>query len=341
MMVNQSNEFKSTDMLVSVVLPAYNCPSYIGAAIKSMLDQTFDNFEFIIIDDGSTDNTPEIIQTFNDPRIRFFQQKNQGLAATLNRGIVMARGKYIARQDQDDISLPKRLAKQVEFLEAHPECGMVGSWAEIWVGEEKSERTHQHPSSNMMLQYELLFNNPFVHSSMMLRKSVLDRVGGYSVDRERQPPEDYELWSRIARCYEVRNIPEILLIYREVPNSMSRSGVSPFLNRLVTISSENIAWAADVPADDPAPINIAALIHTVNDRLVGEPDFRSMASVLQKAVVRLSNNNAWLRREAGYRLEQLKYSYWNANPMGYGRRILCRMLRAKSKFLRMLNSWSG
>jgi hypothetical protein len=120
---------------------------------------------------------------------------------------------------------------------------------------------------------------------------------------------------------------------------MSRSGVSPFLNRLVTISSENIAWAADLPADDPAPINIAALVHNVKDRIVGEPDFRSMASVLRRAVARLSNNNASLQREAHYKLEHLKYSYWNARPTGLVRQILYRLLRAKSKFLRMLNSW--
>ena len=248
----------------------------------------------------------------------------------------MARGKYIARQDQDDISLPERLAKQVEFLESHPDCGMVGTWAEIWVGEEKSERAHRHPADNMALQYELLFDNPFVHSSIMLRKSALDQVGGYSVDHKRQPPEDYELWSRIARCYEVENIPEILLVYREVPNSMSRSGVSPFLNHLVTISSENIAWASDVPADDPDPINIAALIHNVNGRLVGEPDFRSMSAVLQKAVARLSHNNTSLQREADYKVERLKSAYWSAKHPGIGRRILDRVLKTKSKFSRML-----
>jgi len=140
-MIKQSDAPISTAALVSVVLPAYNCPAYLGMAIKSILDQTFENYEFIIIDDGSTDNTPEIIQTFIDPRIRFFQQQNQGLAATLNRGIELARGKYIARMDQDDISMPERLAKQVKYLDSHPECGMIGTWAEIWEEEKKNRKS--------------------------------------------------------------------------------------------------------------------------------------------------------------------------------------------------------
>lgn len=324
---------------VSVVMPVYNCPEYITEAIESILRQSFEDFEFIIIDDGSTDRTPEIIRTFTDHRIRFFQQENQGLAATLNRGIDLSNGQYIARQDQDDVSLPERLARQTEYLNTHSDCGMVGTWAEIWVGEEKSERVHRHPCDNMTLQYELLLNNPFVHSSVMLRKSVFDKIGRYSTDRNRQPPEDYELWSRIARCYEVENIPEILLVYREVPRSMSRSGVSPFLDRLVTISSENISWAAGVSPDDPSSTNIAALVHNVKDRLVGEPDFQSMADIFGKAAARLSDNNAKLQKDAYYRVSQLKYSYWSMNSVGIERKIFFRILRIKSKFLKMLNGW--
>jgi hypothetical protein len=334
-MTNQSSESMA---LVSVILPAYNCPSYIGVAIKSILDQTFDNFEFIIIDDGSTDDTPEVVRTFNDPRIRFFQQHNQGLAATLNRGIEIASGKYIARMDQDDISMPERLAKQVNYLEAHPECGMVGTWADIYLEEKKTDKAHRHPSDNVILQCELLFNNPFVHSSMMLRKSVLEQVGGYSTDPERQPPEDYELWSRIAHKYEVANIPETLHVYREIPRSMSRTGLSPFLDHLVTISAENIAWASQSSGDDPNPVNIAALIHNAKHRIIGEPDFRSMSAVLQKAVAHVSQNNVRLQREADYRMAHLKYAYLIAKRPGIVLKFAYRVLKAKNELLRMLRN---
>ncbi len=338
MTVSQKIPSEGNPVLVSVLLPAYNCPFYIGEAIKSILDQTFDNFEFIIIDDGSTDDTPGVIRIFNDPRIRFFQQKNQGLAATLNRGIEIASGKYIARMDQDDISMPERLAKQVHYLDAHPECGMVGTWADIYLEEKKTDKAHRHPSDNFILQYELLFNNPFVHSSMMLRKSALEQVGGYSTDRDRQPPEDYELWSRIARKYEVANIPEILHVYREIPRSMSRTGLSPFLEHLVTISAENIAWVSQSSCDDPSPVNIAALIHNAKNRIIGEPDFRSMSAVLQKAVARVSQNNVRLQREADYRMAHLKYAYLIAKRPGIGHKFACRVLKAKNELLRMLRN---
>jgi glycosyltransferase involved in cell wall biosynthesis len=307
--------------IVSVVLPLYNCPAYIGRSVQSILDQTFEDFELIIIDDGSTDNTPEIAKTFSDSRIRFFQQKNQGLASTLNRGIELARGKYIARHDQDDIALPERFAKQVNYLEAHPACGMVGTWADIYLEEEKTERAHRHPSDNTTLQYELLLNNPFVHSSMMLRKSILEQIGGYSTDRERQPPEDYELCSRIARQSEIANIPEILQIYREVPRSMSRNGVSPFLNHLVTIIAENIAWASGVSSSDPNPVNIAAIIHGAPHRIVGKPNFQLMRKTLQKAVARVSHNNVGMQRESEQRINQLQHAYQSANHISVGRKI--------------------
>jgi glycosyltransferase involved in cell wall biosynthesis len=321
---------------VSVVLPVYNCPDYIGQAIESILSQGFGDFELIIIDDGSIDSTPRMIEAFTDPRISFIQQENQGLAATLNRGIELSHGKYVARQDQDDVSFPERLARQVEYLELHPECGMVGTWAEIWEAEKKTKREHRHPADNLILQYELLFNNHFVHSSMLLRKSALDQVGGYSTDQERQPPEDYELWSRIARYYQVANIPEILLIYREIPRSMSRVGISPFLNHLVTISAENIAWAANIPDNDPSAVNIAALIHKAYHRVIGEPDFKKMHEVAKKAVGRVTQNDARLQREAEYKIEQLRYTYRNSIHPGVGSALFYYTLKAKTKFLQML-----
>ena len=159
-------------------------------AIESILAQTFNEFELLILDDGSTDETPEVIKKYNDSRIRKFRHPNRGLAGTLNVGIQYSRGEFIARQDQDDVSHPERLCKQVEFFERHPLIGLVGTWAQIIEGDRLVERYHRHPSAPEELRYALLFNNPFVHSSVMLRKSVLDAVGGYSTDRDRQPPED-------------------------------------------------------------------------------------------------------------------------------------------------------
>jgi glycosyltransferase involved in cell wall biosynthesis len=274
--------------VVSVILPVYNCPRYVGNAIESVFAQSYSDYEFIIIDDGSTDETPSVLARYKDPRIRLITQANRGLAATLNRGIELASGRYIARQDQDDVSYADRFARQVEYLEAHPACGLVGTWAVIWNENGRTGRQHRHPSDNALLQYALLLNNPFVHSSVMIRKAALDRVGAYSTDNQRQPPEDFELWSRIAREFEVFNVPEVLHLYRELSGSMSRDGPSPFMEHLVTVSAENIAWAAGCDSADPHVVNIAALVHGAVHRLQGEADFDAMKEIFVRAARRVA-----------------------------------------------------
>jgi hypothetical protein len=265
----------------------------------------------IIIDDGSTDETPDVLRRYADPRIRLITQANRGLAGTLNRGIELARGRYIARQDQDDVSSPERLSKQVAFLEAHPSCALLGTWAEISRGNVTTDRAHKHPSDNATLQFELLLNNPFVHSSVMIRKAALEQVGAYSTDPNRQPPEDYELWSRIARQFEVANLPEILHAYREIEGSMSRVGPSPFMDHLVTIGAENIAWAADLKPTDPQVVNIAALVHGADHRVQGRPDFVEMRQILARAAIRVApGESERFVREAQQRIDSLRHRSW-------------------------------
>lgn len=235
--------------LISVILPVYNGVHYLQAAIESILKQSYSNFELIIINDGSTDDSERVINLFSDSRIRYYQQNNCGLSATLNRGIELAKGAWIARQDQDDVSFPNRLELQFTFLEEHPDYAMVGSLAEIFIDNERVERMLCPPSADGEIRAGLLFYNYFVHSSVMAKKSVLESEGGYSTDPIRQPPEDYELWSRIARKYKVANLPVTLLTYREVASSMSHSRKNPFLEAHLLISSENIAWALNQPQE--------------------------------------------------------------------------------------------
>jgi glycosyltransferase involved in cell wall biosynthesis len=248
---------------VSIVLPIHDGAPYVRQAIDSLLAQSFSDFELVAIDDGSRDESADIVRTYSDQRIILLQQENKGLPATLNRGIAVARGRYIARQDQDDVSLPERIAKQVEFLDSHPDIAMVGTWAEIFDESGRGGRFHRHPRDPATLKFELLFDNPFVHSSVMLRASALEEVGDYATDRTRQPPEDYELWSRIARRYPVANIPEVLECYREVAGSMSRTGDSPFALRVVAISQENLADALDRPRGSKELRDLAEIMHGV------------------------------------------------------------------------------
>ncbi|MHB8171616.1 MAG: glycosyltransferase family 2 protein [Thermincolia bacterium] len=307
------NKFSSRHPLISVVLPVYNGAAYLEEAIQSILWQSYDNFEFIILNDGSTDESASIIQKLKDPRIRYYEQANQGLAATLNRAVGLAKGKYIARQDQDDVSLPLRLEKQVAFLENHFDHGMVGTWAAIWEENTDSKGTHKHPSESLLLKFELLFDNPFVHSSVMIRKAVFEKVGLYCTDKSRQPPEDYELWSRIARKYEVANIPEILHIYREISSSMSRIGTNPFLDRVINISAENLAWAAGKPEPNLNITALSALSHCAWHRIAPKPNFREISYILMQAADNLSSfskaDSGILRDKARSRLKSIRFNY--------------------------------
>jgi hypothetical protein len=274
---------------VSVVLSVRNGGSDLPKALGTILNQSFTDFELIAINNGSTDGTGDYLDSIADPRVRVFHQADAGLAGALNRGISLARGRYIARQDHDDLADPTRIAKQVEFLDAHPDYALVGTRAEIWIGDKPSGRFHDHPTEDDILRFDLLFNNPFVHSSVMMRKSALDHVGVYTTVPSRQPPEDYELWSRISRHYRVANLPERLTVYREVPSSMSRAAAQPFLQKLVTISSENLAHATGAATPQQVHTEIAALLHGSEGPTSPKPDFDRMCAVIAEAGNRIGD----------------------------------------------------
>jgi len=191
-------------------MPVYNAEAYLREAMESILGQTFRDFEFLIIDDGSTDGSAALIRSYADPRIRFVQNaQNLRLAATLNRGLGLARGEYIARMDADDVSLPERFARQAAFLDAHPAVGIVGVWA--WTFGEARFKI-PHPTGHERIRAKLLFDSALVHPAVMMRRSLLDAHGlryealGHF--------EDYALWQRAARLFPLANLPEYLFRYR-------------------------------------------------------------------------------------------------------------------------------
>lgn len=253
-------------------------------AVQSVLDQTFADFELLIIDDGSTDSSWELISRFSDARIKALRQANVGLATTLNVALSLARGRYAARQDQDDWMHPERLSKQVAFLDAQPDCAAVGTWSEIRADDVPSTRMHRHPVSHTALRIELLFDNPFVHSSMLLRREAVMLLGGYSEDRQRQPPEDYELWSRIARAHQVANIGEVLTGYREVAGSMSRVSDRPFLANLLRISAENLHGVLSDRYSFEQCMSLTALYHACPERMPVSLGQRQVSAMIIKAV---------------------------------------------------------
>jgi Glycosyl transferase family 2 len=300
-----------TQPQVSVVLSVHNGAADLSKAVETILGQTFADFELIAINNGSIDGTAAILDGLRDPRVRVIHQDDMGFAAALNRGIALARGRYIGRQDHDDWAKPTRLEKQVAFLEANPDCALVGTRAEIWVGDRRTKRVHDHPTDDAALQFELLFDNPFVHSSMLLRKSALDVIGPYTTDPARQPPEDYELWSRIARRYKVANLRERLTIYREVPNSMSRKRSASFIDKIVTISAENLAAAVGSSSPGCDHWDIAALNHRAPGRLSSNPDIESMCRTIRDAGDRIFANapDSDLRARVMHRVDSLRHAF--------------------------------
>ena len=282
MAIATSSLIGSSSPVVSVVMAVKDGADLVADAVQSILQQSFADFEFIIIDDGSKDDTLAILKRFSDPRIRIYSQENQGLARALNRGFSLSNGQYLARQDHDDVSYPTRLAKQLEFLERNPSYGLLGTAADIWNSQGSTGRVHQHPTTPGVLAFDLLFNNPFVHTAWMLPKAVIDQVGNYSTDRTREPPEDYELVSRIVRAYPVANLSERLVAYREVANSLS-SGLrvqaeknNAFMRRLATISAENLAFVCKLEFNHPDAVNFGALVHLDYSALVGEPNIQAI-----------------------------------------------------------------
>ncbi|OMQ09871.1 glycosyltransferase [[Flexibacter] sp. ATCC 35103] len=201
----------SSSPKITVLMPVYNCELYVKEAVDSILNQTFSDFEFIIIDDASTDSTVSIIKSYNDPRIQLIEKpQNSGYTNSLNNGLSIAKGEYIARMDGDDISLPERFAKQVAFLDANPGIILCGTLYQI-IGKNKIS---DHPLSHEEIKVKLISGCYIAHPTVMIRKTVLEQ-NKVEYDVKKEPAEDYDLWSRLAFLGELANIGEVLLYYRE------------------------------------------------------------------------------------------------------------------------------
>lgn len=210
----------TANVSVTVLMPVYNGERYLREAVESVLSQTYTDFEFLIIDDGSCDRTGDILASYHDPRIRLIRNTvNLGMTTSLNKGLELARGKYIARMDCDDISLPQRLSRQVAFMEMHPEVGLCGSWAKT-TGQ-ASKDLWRYPVDPEVIKCTLLFSSILVHPSVMFRRELFLKAGLlYNVNFKRA--QDYELWVRAARHTVVTNIGEVLLYYRLHPEQVGR-----------------------------------------------------------------------------------------------------------------------
>jgi len=197
-------------------MPVYNGAPFLRQAIESILDQSFPYFEFLIIDDGSTDDTVSIINSYDDERIVFHQnERNLGISATLNRGIELASCELIARMDSDDISYPDRLAKQYAYMVANPDCAMVSSWAKVVTEDRRFVRLEKYRSP--YYYYNLTFECWIYHPTIMFRKNNVVSVGMYGMPYS----EDYDLFWKLSTKFRIANIPEALVEYRLSNSSLN------------------------------------------------------------------------------------------------------------------------
>jgi glycosyltransferase EpsE len=208
---------------ISVIMGVYNDDTHIANAIDSILNQTYEDFEFIICDDGSKDQSVNIVNDYmkNDSRIKLLKnEKNLGLAASLNRCIDVAQGEYIARMDSDDVSLPTRFEKQVKFLDENPEIMIVGTAVDLF---DETGIFGERFLNNDYSAINVFKENFFVHPTVMMRKSILIDVNGYTVASYTYRTEDYDLWCKLCeKGYRGYNLNEKLLLYREDKGSFKK-----------------------------------------------------------------------------------------------------------------------
>lgn len=270
---------------VSVIMPAYNAEKYIKEAIDSILAQTFTDFEFIIIDDGSTDGTAEIIRTYHDCRIKYLKNaQNAGIVFSLNRGLDIARGVYIARMDADDISLPERFEKQTVYMDEHPDIAVCGTAMELFCDSKVIGR--RFPSKEPeKLKVDLFFSCGIAHPSVMMRRAVITRLGGY--DPMYNGMEDYELWCRVAETYRLTVLPEILLRYRIHHAQVTQNPSPRYKEQMCRLKRRQTEQLGITVSSEEFDAYVSYCIGTIENTY---PEINALARFFEKAAAGNSNS---------------------------------------------------
>ena len=297
--------------MITVLMPVFNGEKFLQKAIQSILDQTFTDFEFIIINDGSDDSTLEIINLFHDPRIRVCSNEfSLGLVKSLNIGIKLARGRYIARMDCDDISLPTRLITQFRFLSIHPEISVCGSWIKT-IGAGVGE-IRKYPLTSEDIQCELLFRSPLAHPSVMFNREKLQDNLIY--DERYEKAEDYELWVRLSQSFNLANINQVLLLYRCHNHQVSKTSTETQkalsnILRQAQIQKIGLQFTSD-------EINIHQRLS--NGEIIGQSEFCFQGKIwLEKLYEFNQNNNIFSSHSFSKLLSTQLYILCSTFPIGF------------------------
>lgn len=236
---------------VSVIMPAYNCVAYIQESVNSILTQTFRDFEFIIIDDCSTDGTLDYLKSITDPRVMLISKPlNTGYTVSLNKGLELAKGDYIVRMDADDISLPQRIEKQVAFMEANPAIICAGSSYKIIPGE--TLITARQSPDELLL--DLIISNPLAHPSVILRAETIKKHH-ITYDKRYEPAEDYKMWTVLSKYGKLANLSEVLLHYRVHKKQVSVTSMAKQKKSAQAIARDYITQILEVDITNEAFYN--------------------------------------------------------------------------------------
>jgi len=288
--------------LVSVIMPVYNAAQYLQESIDSILNQSYKNIEFLIYNDGSTDQSASLVQANNDPRIIFYDSStNQGYLVHLNRGLRQAKGKYIARMDADDVAHPERIARLVFYLEKNPDVGLCGS-AVRYIG--ASQGDIYLPESNEVIQQTLWLQNAFYHPAVMLRTSVL-RANNLSYNPAYEVAEDYKLWSEMSAFTKLHNLSEVLLDYRIHPHQISRRQSVKQQKIVATVRQEQMSRLN---------IQLAPTQQHAFELLVSEDSWRSFQRADYKQVLALLENLSTQAMQVGLSpnlIDPILSAQWN------------------------------
>jgi len=272
---------------ISVILPIYNASAYLHEALESVLQQTFTDFELLVIDDGSTDNSVEIVKSYDDWRIRLISNAHDFISS-LNKGIEAATGKYIARMDADDVMLPHRLETQFQFMETDMDIDICGSFAECFgIRQQIMQNVIKHRQIISML----LLTNPLIHPSVMIRRTVFGN--GHSLRYPDGYPcaEDYKLWTVLAgKGYRFANIPEVLMRYRRSSSQVTERDSATMRETSLKIQMEYADWVIEQIADKEKRYSdfFEHLVGLFNDELIS---FSSVLRIIYQVYVEFLERN--------------------------------------------------
>lgn len=277
--------------IISVVMSVYNGEKYLSEAIESVLNQTYKDFEFIIINDGSSDSSLEIIKKYQnqDERIVLISRENKGLVASLNEGIEKAKAKYIARMDADDICLATRFEEQIEYMEKN-NLDLCGSWIETF-NEENILNVWKYPETHSDIEFRSFFMCSFAHPSVMIKKIVFDKL-----KYENETAEDYRLWCDIlANGYKVGNIQKVLLKYRLHNNQLTQTKSKELINSANNIG---LSFSRKINSKICVGVNIDIFYFHLRDSIMFCHAFALLKNKSEKETI--EENGGFVVREISY-----------------------------------------